>query len=122
MRPPLPAIVFEAAASELAQRSGTKGCAQKDKGHKTDLKNLPRLEHLSEDRAFYRNVAEGAGSVEFFDGLVALVEGRVLAGGVLDAMPDRAALVAGGVTWLVIRWLRSTDGGTPTSTTTSWSM
>jgi AcrR family transcriptional regulator len=71
----------------------------------------PVLQHLSDHRTFYLHVVEGAGSLEFYDTLVAFIAERMLPGPLPTlegvAREDVAALRAGGVMWVVLGWLRS---------------
>jgi len=71
----------------------------------------PVLEHLRDHRTFYLHVLEGTGSFEFYDDLVAFIAARMLRGPLPAAegvgREDVATLRAGGVMWLVLRWLRS---------------
>ncbi|MFZ5783760.1 MAG: TetR/AcrR family transcriptional regulator [Pseudomonadota bacterium] len=76
----------------------------------------PVMEHLQAHRDFYVRVLEGAGTVAFFDELVAFVARQLLpdvfeaADGEGAVREDLATLVAGGVVWMVVRWLRATSG------------
>lgn len=70
------------------------------------------LNHLVENRTFFLGVVEAAGSAAFFEALLELVHERVLAGHFAGRDPDEAALIAAGMTWLVLRWLRA-GGETP---------
>lgn len=73
----------------------------------------PVLAHLLEHRTFYLRVLEGGGNVAFFQDIAEFVAARMLpefidqaSGGVEQQARDRLAVMAGGVTWLVIAWLR----------------
>ena len=77
---------------------------------------LGMLEHLSAHADFYRRAIRGASAVEFYDELVKLVETRILASSPLGArirqstgpsIEDRGAVLSGGLTWMIIRWLHS---------------
>ena len=74
------------------------------------------LIHLMAHSAFYRRILEAAGTVELFDDLVVFLEDRLIAeppiGPLLKSSrsispADRGTILAGGVVWLVIRWLQS---------------
>lgn len=73
----------------------------------------PVLAHLLTHRGFYLRVLEGATNVAFFEEIISFVAERLLpevfelAGrGSAATKRDLTAVTAGGVTWLVIRWLR----------------
>lgn len=77
------------------------------------------LRHLRQNRAFYLNVFEGAGNIDLFDGLVAIVADRMMLPGA-SARPaasvaerDRKLLLAGGIMWLSVKWLRTETGASP---------
>ncbi|WP_375691692.1 TetR/AcrR family transcriptional regulator [Pseudooceanicola sp. LIPI14-2-Ac024] len=72
------------------------------------------LDHLEENRAFYLNVLDHAGSVEFFEGIIRLLTAKMVADAFAalrradpEAAEDLMQVLAGGVMWLVIGWLRS---------------
>lgn len=74
------------------------------------------LIHLMEHSAFYRRILEAAGTVELFDDLVVFLEDRLIVASPLGPLlqssrsispADRGTILAGGVVWLVIRWLQS---------------
>lgn len=73
----------------------------------------PVLEHLAAHRVFYVRVVEGAASVAFFQEIVVFIAARMLPhaidqaarGGETDR-DDLKAVLAGGMMWLVIGWLR----------------
>ena len=73
----------------------------------------PVLAHLQANRAFYLRVLEGGGNVAFFQDIGDFVASRMLSD-FLDApgseggplKHDLLAVMAGGVTWLTIAWLR----------------
>lgn len=70
----------------------------------------PVLRHLSEWRGFYVNVLEGAGTAAFFEQIIAFLTTRLLPdiGKIArsDAHGDRVTILAGGLMWMVTRWLR----------------
>ena len=72
------------------------------------------LAHMKERRDFYGRVMRGAGSVELFESLVQFLERRLISdpamqiqSSVAIAPADRARILAGGVVWMVTRWLDS---------------
>ena len=99
---------FAAAVPPPVDRSAT----SRELRRRIEERARPLLEHLMAHRDFYVRVIEGAGNVGFFEELVAFVAAQLLpdvftaadtAGG---AREDLATLVAGGVVWIVVRWLR----------------
>jgi len=76
---------------------------------------LPALQHLQAHRAFYLNVLENGASVELFSGIIRLVTDKMLpdafraAGGSDEATGDLMALVAAGIMWMVVDWLRDPE-------------
>lgn len=81
---------------------------------------LPVLTHLRAHRDFYVRVLEGGGNVAFFEEIVAFVAQRMLpeafeiaARKGLAARDDLMAVLAGGIMWLVVRWLRGEVDGDP---------
>ena len=74
---------------------------------------LPVIRHLQAHRSFYVNVLEGAGNAAFFEEVVTFLSGRFLPEGNAlaprDPHGDRMTVMAGGLMWLVVRWLRD-DG------------
>ncbi|MEQ8346909.1 MAG: TetR family transcriptional regulator [Sneathiellaceae bacterium] len=81
---------------------------------------LPILRHLLAHRPFYLRVLEGAGTAAFFDALVAFLSARLLPAAFAaparrsGADPaDMLTMHAGGIMWLVIRWLRGEAGQEP---------
>ena len=72
------------------------------------------LKHMKERRDFYGRVLRGAGSVELFESLVQFLEQRLISdpamkiqSSVAITPADRARILAGGVVWMVTRWLDS---------------
>ncbi|AXE64977.1 MULTISPECIES: TetR/AcrR family transcriptional regulator [unclassified Hyphomonas] len=74
------------------------------------------LEHLWRDRTFYRRVIDGAGSADFFDALMEIVADRMMLPAFHHSVRqtaserDRKRVLAGGIMWLVVRWLRTEQG------------
>lgn len=78
------------------------------------------LGQLQHHAVFYRRVIHGAGGFELYDDFVALLETRILSdspfgarirGSVLLDPADRATILSGGITWLILRWLDSDFSG-----------
>lgn len=74
------------------------------------------LDHMMTHSAFYLRVLAGAGTVELFDDLVSFLEDRLIVesplGPAIQASSsispsDRGTILAGGIVWLVMRWLHS---------------
>lgn len=90
------------------------GASAAEQRQRVERRARPVLEHLLAHRLFYRRVLDEGAGAAFFEELIAFVAARFLAD-----MPGRAAMrqgaeredvatvIAGGMTWLVIRWLRS---------------
>lgn len=77
---------------------------------------LPALRHLEAHRDFYLNVLQNGGSVELFSGIIRLVTHKMLpdafraAGGDdTGATEDLMSVVAAGIMWMVVEWLRNPD-------------
>lgn len=86
----------------------------------TEMVTRTILAQLRHHAGFYRRVIHGAGAFELFDDFVALLETHILTGspvgprigGALQLGPaDRATILSGGVTWLIMRWLDSDFSG-----------
>ncbi len=79
---------------------------------------LPALRHLQTHSDFYLNVLENGANVALFSGIVRLVTEKMLpdafraAGGSDEATGDLMRLVAAGVMWLVVEWMREGETGT----------
>lgn len=79
---------------------------------------LPVLEHLTEHRIFYLHVLEGAGNVRLLEEVVGFLVGRIVQENAVSSSQggigeDLRTVLAGGVMWLVIRWLRQGASQTP---------
>ena len=77
---------------------------------------LGLLQHLHGRVDFYRRVIGGASAVELYDDFVTLLETRITRlsratvpsdTGSGPSIEDRRAVLSGGLTWLIIRWLHS---------------
>lgn len=69
------------------------------------------LEHLWQDREFYHRVLDGAGNAELFDAFVDIVSDRMMPLTVQKiADRDLKLMLAGGVMWIVVKWLRAEKG------------
>lgn len=82
----------------------------------------PILQHLRQCRRFYRHVFDGGANVQFFDDLVAFIAERMSLSGLAPKAGGNSEahamgiVLAGGVMWLVIRWLHMDRGAeTPNS-------
>lgn len=71
----------------------------------------PVILHLAERRAFYVHVLEGAGSAAFFEQIIQFLAERLLPEASTtarhDPQGDRMSILAGGLMWMVARWLRA---------------
>ena len=73
------------------------------------------LRHLHTDKTFYLNVFDSAGNIDLFEGLVGIVSERMMRPGFQrkthpnEDERDLKLLLAGGLTWLSINWLRKGD-------------
>lgn len=81
---------------------------------------LPVIRHLGEYRTFYLHIIEGAGNAAFFEEIVAFVTSRFLPDVFEPAVRrgsadrnDLMTVMAGGVMWLLIRWLRDENRAAP---------
>ncbi|MGX1773782.1 TetR/AcrR family transcriptional regulator [Nocardia brasiliensis] len=73
----------------------------------------PDLRHIFDHRVFYLRILDGAGNVDFFDELVEFSLRRTFpesfelaAGNGAATAADLMAVLAGGLTWLIVHWLR----------------
>lgn len=94
------------------------GMAAEEMRGQIERHTLPVLTHLRAHRDFYVRVLEGGGNVAFFEEIVAFVAQRMLpeafeiaARKGLAARDDLMAVLAGGIMWLAIRWLRGEIDG-----------
>lgn len=92
------------------------GQSDQERAAEVEQTVLGLLKHLHDHADFYRRAIKGATAVEFYDDLVKLLETRILDSSPLGAKirqstqlsaEDRGAVLAGGLTWMIIRWLHS---------------
>lgn len=97
---------------------GYEECGQDDAARAAAIEETVTglLQHLSDHAQFYRRVIGGASAVELYDDFVSLLETRIMNSSPLGARirsstgvsaEDRGAVLSGGLTWLIIRWLHS---------------
>lgn len=106
-----------AALADLDRAIPAAGAVPAPCGLKDDVAGrvLPALRHLQAHRDFYLNVLENGASVELFSGIIRLVTDKMLpdafraAGGTDEATGDLMALVAAGIMWMVVDWLRDPE-------------
>lgn len=111
----VPAAVRAAALSRLADAYPRAGrlAAATDTRKALEERAASVLGHLWQDRTFYRRVIDGAGNVDFFGALMEIVADRMMLPAFHHTARQSAAerdlklVLAGGIMWLVVRWLRT---------------
>lgn len=110
------------AAVPLPRPLPSEGLSQQALRQRVVDQAMPALKHLAEHRAFYLNVLDGAANAAFFQEIVSFIAGRMLPEvfetaarkGNADRR-DLMAVVAGGVMWLVVGWLRDEHRDEPSA-------
>ena len=118
----IPALARAAALTRLAAASPIPDpipIAELSVGQLRDLiaaQFMPDLEHLAAHRAFYLRVLDGASDLHLLDELVTLSLERTTLETFEHVTRDQdtsahdlMTLIAGGVTWLIITWLRDSN-------------
>lgn len=112
------ALVRLATAFPFPDPAGVGGCwSLEQQRQRVEHRARPVLEHLLAHRPFYRRILDEGAGADFFEGLIAFVEARLLSDRPVRATgqqgassEDVATVIAGGMTWLVVRWIRSQAG------------
>lgn len=66
------------------------------------------LQHLWQDRVFYRRVFDGAANIDLFDALAEIISDRMtLLTDEDGAESGRKLMLTGGLMWMVVKWLRT---------------
>lgn len=117
----LPTLARHAALERLEQAFSAEpyredGQSDEERSAEVEQKVRDLLDHLHRCADFYRRVINGASGFELYDDLVGLLATRILNSSPLGSRirqstgisaEDRSAVLSGGVTWMIIRWLHT---------------
>lgn len=120
--PDVPGAARIAALYQLSEaypklESGLELASAVDMQQSLEERTVSVLRHLQSDQQFYLNVFDSAGNIYLLEALVAIVSERMMRPGFQKRSEptgeeqDLKLLLAGGLTWLSINWLRMEQGG-----------